>query len=121
MIHRDIKSANLLLTTEGVVKVLDLGLARLDSPVRPENQLTQQGMMMGTPDYMPPEQSLDSSTTDHRADIYSLGCTFYFLVTGKPMYECDTVIQKIVAHLEWSVPSLRLRWTPLSRPKKRFP
>jgi serine/threonine protein kinase len=87
LVHRDIKPQNLLLTTEGgVVKVLDMGLARLNHPADPANMhsaMTQEGAVMGTPDYMAPEQALSSHDVDIRADIYSLGCTLYFLLTGQ--------------------------------------
>lgn len=83
LVHRDIKPANLMLSREGLVKILDLGLARLqeESPCR---ELTQPGVPMGTADYMAPEQWADSSSVDIRADIYSLGCTLFFLLTGRP-------------------------------------
>ena len=87
MVHRDIKPANLLLTAKGdVVKVLDMGLARLDRPEKDagaSSTLTQEGAVMGTPDYIAPEQARDSHTVDIRADLYSLGCTLYFLLAGR--------------------------------------
>lgn len=83
LVHRDIKPANLLLARDGSVKILDLGLARLDTR-QMSRDLTQPGMAMGTVDYMAPEQWVDSSAVDIRADIYSLGCTLYFLLTGQP-------------------------------------
>ncbi len=82
LVHRDIKPANLMLARDGVVKILDLGLARLD--VAAARELTRPGIAMGTADYMAPEQWMDSSTVDIRADIYGLGCTLYFLLTGHP-------------------------------------
>ena len=86
LVHRDIKPHNLLLTADGqTVKVLDMGLARLD-PLPGDDRsatMTQEGAVMGTPDYIAPEQALDSHTVDIRADLYSLGCTFYYLLTGK--------------------------------------
>lgn len=83
LVHRDIKPHNLLLTAEGkTVKVLDMGLARLDQPSEDDNSstMTQEGSVMGTPDYIAPEQAMDSHTVDIRADLYSLGCTFYYLL-----------------------------------------
>ncbi|HYT93186.1 MAG TPA: serine/threonine-protein kinase, partial [Gemmataceae bacterium] len=88
MIHRDIKPANLLRDVSGAVKVTDLGLARLSSGapngIIGSTGLTQAGGILGTADYMPPEQALDPSGIDHRADIYSLGATLHFLLTGLP-------------------------------------
>ena len=84
LVHRDIKPANLLLTTGGQVKILDLGLALLAVDTRrPTNELTADRPVMGTADYMSPEQAGDSHAVDIRADIYSLGCTLYKLLTGK--------------------------------------
>lgn len=83
MVHRDIKPANLMLARDGTVKILDLGLARLETRHR-SRELTQPGSPMGTVDYMAPEQWVDSSAVDIRADIYSLGCTLFFLLVGLP-------------------------------------
>src|SRR6202043_1966937 len=90
------------LTAHGsVVKVLDMGLARLDKSTGDEDKsgtMTQEGMVMGTPDYIAPEQALQSHTVDIRGDLYSLGCTFYFLLTGKVPFAGGTFIQKINKH-----------------------
>gem|GEM_PF-321910 len=111
MVHRDIKPDNLMLNTEGVVKVADLGLVKLPSGELPEqagaapadgastaSDLTRAGAVMGTPAYMSPEQSTDSATVDDRADIYSLGCTLYVLITGKPPFEGKTALEIISKH-----------------------
>jgi serine/threonine-protein kinase len=106
LVHRDIKPANILVDKEGVVKVLDMGLARFFEDQ--SDNLTKNldgGAVMGTADYVAPEQLLDSSGTDHRADIYSLGATLYHLVTGKTPFE-GTTTAKLVAHqLKAAVPA----------------
>jgi poly(3-hydroxybutyrate) depolymerase/tRNA A-37 threonylcarbamoyl transferase component Bud32 len=88
LIHRDIKPSNLLMTKSGdVVKILDMGLARLGAcpdTGHAESELTHSGVMMGTPAYMAPEQVFDARNVDGRADIYSLGCTLYHLLAGRP-------------------------------------
>jgi serine/threonine-protein kinase len=101
LVHRDIKPANLLLTVNGVVKVLDLGLARLasvESFLEPSTTLTQEGAVMGTPDFIAPEQARDSHSADIRADIYSLGCTLYFLLTGKVPFPGGSLTEKLLKH-----------------------
>lgn len=85
LVHRDIKPSNLMLNGSGVVKILDLGLARIVESMR-EGELTLTGQVMGTPDYMAPEQRSDASTATIRADIYSLGCTLFHLLAGRAPY-----------------------------------
>ncbi|MFH1919191.1 MAG: protein kinase [Planctomycetota bacterium] len=111
VVHRDIKPGNLLLDSEGAVKVLDMGLARMDQPARATDPtapdaLTASGQVMGTYDYMAPEQAQDTHSADHRADIYSLGCTLYRLVTGRKPYVGETPVQILLAHCQDPIPSL---------------
>ena len=111
MVHRDLKPNNLRVTPERVVKILDFGLAKLAR----ERQgggltgggLTRDNSLMGTPDYIAPEQATDAHKADIRADVYSLGCTAYFLLTGRPPFPEGTDVQKILAHLDRQPTPLR--------------
>jgi len=99
LVHRDIKPANLLLDRYGMVKILDLGLALFFH--EDEDGLTREhdnNAVLGTADYLAPEQGIDSHGVDIRADIYSLGATFYYLLTGQPPFAGGTVAQKLVWH-----------------------
>ncbi len=111
VVHRDIKPANLLRDEAGVVKVTDLGLARLnaadDAAPGSATALTAAGGVLGTADYMAPEQAIDSAATDGRADIYSLGATLHFLLTGAPPFVGKNIMAVLLKHREAAVPCLR--------------
>ncbi|MEN6496057.1 MAG: serine/threonine-protein kinase, partial [Thermoguttaceae bacterium] len=103
MIHCDIKPANLIVNQQGVVNILDMGMARLmghddESNGHDDKANGHDDRVLGTVDYLAPEQALGSPDLDHRVDIYSLGCTFYFLLTGQPPFPEGTLAQRIVKH-----------------------
>lgn len=130
MIHRDVKPANLLLSEDGVVKVADLGLVKLpdqtdsgfdaDGPIVASGfsgsmtEVTLAGSTVGTPAYMPPEQAVDAASVDHRADIYSLGCSLYHLLAGKPPFG-GAEISRVLAQHQNATP------VPLQRINPRIP
>jgi len=111
--HRNVKPSNLLVDRRGVVKVIGLGLARIDSGMAgdeaPPGEITRQGRVLGTAEYMAPEQALDSHRVDARADIYALGCVLYTLLAGQPPYPSRTLQEQILAHREAPIPSLAAR------------
>jgi formylglycine-generating enzyme required for sulfatase activity/tRNA A-37 threonylcarbamoyl transferase component Bud32 len=98
MVHRDIKPQNLMLAAEGQVKVLDFGLARFASESSQATTLTHEHAVMGTPAFLAPEQSVDAHRADIRADIYSLGCTFYFMLSGQPPFPGSTFVELLTRH-----------------------
>ncbi|NNE00152.1 MAG: protein kinase, partial [Pirellulaceae bacterium] len=120
MVHRDVKPANLLLSDEGVVKVADLGLVKIpdqgdvdaqDDPqsisgLQSGTQVTMMGTAVGTPAYMAPEQSIDAASVDHRADIYSLGCTLFFMLCGRPPFDGSVVSEVMEQHAKQPTPDL---------------
>jgi serine/threonine protein kinase len=107
VIHRDIKPANLLMNLQREVKILDMGLARVSKTDPHDDELTGSGQIIGTVDYMSPEQATSTKDADERADIYSLGITLWYLLTGRPMYAGDAPIQKLLAHQNQEIPSLQ--------------
>ncbi len=107
MVHRDIKPQNLMRTTRGQVKILDFGLARFASEVGSHAGVTAEGIVLGSADYIAPEQIDDPHAADIRADIYSLGCTLYFLLAGQPAFPYGNLIQKLIAHREKTPRPLR--------------
>lgn len=102
MVHRDIKPHNLMVTADGTVKILDFGLASLApeafsnaDTVEARSDLTAAGAIIGTPDFISPEQADDARQADIRSDIYSLGMTFYFLLSGRPPFADGSVMHKL--------------------------
>jgi len=111
MVHRDIKPSNLLVQqrtpdehSPGLLKISDFGLARLSAPPSEAGTdlagtiLTKQNTVMGTPDFLSPEQARDLHRADIRSDLYSLGCTFYYLLTGRPTFPGGTAVDKLIRH-----------------------
>ena len=107
MVHRDIKPSNLMKAKDGGIKILDFGLARIGEVGVDRTTATMTGVMMGTADYVSPEQARDAKSADPRSDLYSLGCTLFFLLTGKPPYEGATRVDTIIAHCTQPIPDLR--------------
>jgi eukaryotic-like serine/threonine-protein kinase len=108
VIHRDIKPGNILVDLSGNVKIVDMGLAKLENKTDEESisMLTASASIMGTVDFMSPEQGFSSKNVDARADIYSLGATLFFLLTRKVMFPGDSAFEKMLAHRESPIPSL---------------
>jgi eukaryotic-like serine/threonine-protein kinase len=105
LIHRDVKPSNLLLSRDGVVKISDFGLVLVDDPTAPESsRLTKEGLTVGTPDFLAPEQARNPRAADGRADIYSLGCTFYYLLTDEVPFPGGTPTEKMARHGREPVP-----------------
>lgn len=102
MVHRDIKPANLLIDLKGMVRVLDMGLARFDEAEKDNEKasltVTHEENVLGTADYLAPEQAINSHSVDARADIYSLGCTLYYLLVGQPPFPEGTITQRLLKH-----------------------
>ncbi len=111
LVHRDLKPSNLMLTwtadDEPLVKILDMGLARFAALEEKDDSLTKTGQMMGTPDYMSPEQAWDTKGVDIRGDIYSLGCTLFRFLIGTPPFRGDNPFQTLMIRTTLEAPSLR--------------
>lgn len=107
LVHRDIKPGNLLIDKTGVVKLLDLGLARFfKDPDRESLTIKHDEKVLGTADYLAPEQAVDSHSVDERADIYALGCTLFFALTGRPPFVEGTLVQRLLAHQTQTPPAI---------------
>ena len=105
LVHRDIKPSNLMVSGDSAVKILDLGLVRIDEsdPDARLSTLTQPGVLLGTIDFIAPEQAMNPHVADPRSDLYSLGCTFYYLLLGKVPFPVGSVVDKVDKH-RWVVP-----------------
>jgi serine/threonine protein kinase len=108
VIHRDIKPHNMLLDNKGVVKILDMGLVSLQRPQGSDDDdsITTHNQIIGTVDYMSPEQAEDVHHVDQRTDVYSLGCSIFRLLVGHPPFPGSSAIQKLIAHRDDPIPSL---------------
>jgi serine/threonine-protein kinase len=105
VVHRDIKPSNIVVTADGRAKLVDMGLARMHMPQG--NDLTNSGVTLGTFDYISPEQACDPREVDVRSDIYSLGCTYFFMLSGRPPFPEGTVFQKLLQHRGEAPPDIR--------------
>ncbi len=107
VIHRDVKPANLLIDSKNIVRLLDMGLALVAAGDDESLTVANNENVLGTADYLAPEQALNSHKVDHRADIYGLGCTLYFLLTGQPPFNEGTLAQRIAKHQKEMPKSIR--------------
>ena len=106
VVHRDIKPSNILLNQQGQAKLVDMGLARLHHVETSDDDLTNTGVTLGTFDYISPEQARDPRSADTRSDIYSLGCSFFYMLAGRPPFARGTAVQKLLQHQEDRPPAL---------------
>lgn len=105
--HRDIKPSNIIITPQLKAKLIDMGLARTLCPDDPDDELTLSGTALGTYDYMSPEQAFDARSADTRSDLYSLGCTFFFMLAGRPPFLDGKGLQKLLLHQGKKAPDVR--------------
>jgi eukaryotic-like serine/threonine-protein kinase len=105
VVHRDIKPANLILGTDGILRILDMGLART-ATICELTDAEPYGVAMGSADFLSPDQTQPNAPTDPRGDIYSLGCTLYYLLTARPLYEGESAVMRMLAHCTEPVPFL---------------
>lgn len=108
LVHRDIKPSNLIRDADGVIRILDLGLASIaNDSDEADSRLTQSQQLFGTIDFMAPEQAVHFKEAGPKSDVYSLGCTLYFLLTGRAPYQGDSAMKKLLAHRDCEIPSIR--------------
>ena len=107
VVHRDIKPSNIIITPAGRARLVDMGLARLHH-VEAEEDLTTSGMTLGTFDYISPEQARDPRSADVRSDLYSLGCTIFFMLVGRPPFAEGTMVQKLLHHQQEPPPAVEV-------------
>ncbi len=105
VVHRDIKPSNIVITPGGKARIVDMGLARLHH-LEGDRDLTVSGVTLGTFDYISPEQARDSRTADVRSDLYSLGCTMFFMLTGRPPFADGSMVQKLLQHQQEPPPAI---------------
>jgi serine/threonine-protein kinase len=105
VVHRDIKPSNIVITPAGRARIVDMGLARLHH-VSGDHDLTVSGMTLGTFDYISPEQARDPRAADVRSDLYSLGCTMFFMLVGRPPFGDGTMVQKLLQHQQAMPPAI---------------
>ncbi len=108
VVHRDIKPSNVLVSSTGQVKLVDMGLARLHQVAEGDEALTNTGVTLGTFDYISPEQAIEPRSADVRSDLYSLGCTLYFMLAQRPPFPDGTALQKMLRHNGDDPPDIRL-------------
>ena len=107
IVHRDVKPGNIMLGSDDTAKVTDLGLARFSDSAPDSVEVSQTGVVIGTSAFMSPEQCAGTRELDFRTDIYSLGCTLFYLLTGRNVYPADSTLQMLRAHTEEPIPSVR--------------